>query len=93
VRAAIDAVSQQGAGTRCAVLGERLATLGFGELGVQVAVLVAEISHGLDPAELDALRTLARAAHVTDETLHDLVRRTEDALAGGDPLSRMSTFV
>ncbi len=93
VRAAIDAVSQQGAGTRCAVLGERLATLGFGELGVQVAVLVAEISHGLDPAELDALRTLARAAHVTDETLHELVRRTEDALAGGDPLSRMSTFV
>ena len=93
VRAAIDAVSQQGAGTRCAVLGERLATLGFGELGVQVAVLVAEISHGLDPAELDALRTLARAAHVTDETLHELVRHTEDALAGGDPLSRMSTFV
>jgi len=93
VRAAIDAVARQGVETRCAALGARLRSLGFGELGVHVAVLVAEISHGLDPSELDALRTLAKAAGVPDEALHDLVRRTEEALAGGDPLARMSTFV
>lgn len=93
VKAAIDAVAKQGAATRCAALGAKLRSLGFGELGVHVAVLVAEISHGLDPAELDALRALAQAAGVPDETLHDLVRRTEEALAGGDPLARMSTFV
>jgi len=93
VRGAVDAVAKQGAGTRCAALGAKLLSLGFGELGVHVAVLVAEVSHGLDAAELDALRVLAKAAGVPDETLHALVRRTEDALAGGDPLARMSTFV
>jgi hypothetical protein len=93
VRAAIDAVARQGAEARCTTLGAKLRALGFGELGVHIAVLVAEISHGLDPAELDAVRALARAAGVPDETLHGLVRRTEEALAGGDPLARMSTFV
>jgi tellurite resistance protein len=93
VRVAIEAVAKQGAETRFGALGTKLRTLGFGELGVQVGVLVAEVSHGLDPSELDALRTLAHAAGVPDETLHDLVRRTEETLAGGDPLARMSTFV
>lgn len=51
VKAAIEAVARQGVETRCAALGAKLQTLGFSELGVHVAVLVAEISHGLDPAE------------------------------------------
>ena len=93
VGAAIEAVKKQGAATRCATLGAKLKMLGFGELGVHIAALVAEVSHGLDPSELDALRMLACAAGVSDQTLHDLVRTTEEALAGGDPLARMSTFV
>jgi tellurite resistance protein len=93
VQAAIDAVKKQGVETRCATLGTRLRSLGFGELGVQVAVLVAEVSHGLDPAELGALRVLSQAAGVPEETLKDLVHSTEEALAGGNPLSRMSVFV
>lgn len=93
VKAAIEAVKEQGPQTRCAVLGARLKSLGLGQLGVHVAVLVAEVSHGLDHSELDALRILAHAAGVREEALQELVRRTEDALAGGDPLARMSTFV
>jgi uncharacterized tellurite resistance protein B-like protein len=93
VHAAVEAVKTQGAEARCTALGTKLRSLGFGELGVHVAVLVAEVSHGLDPAELSALRALSHAAGVPDETLHDLVRRTEEALAGGNPLSRMSMFV
>ena len=60
---------------------------------MQIAVLVAEVSHGLDPAELGALRALSQAAGVPEETLQDLVHHTEEALAGGNPLSRMSVFV
>jgi hypothetical protein len=93
VHAAVEVVRKQGAATRCVVLGAKLKALGFGELGVHIAALVAEVSHGLDPSELDALRMLASAAGVSDQTLHDLIRRTEEALAGGDPLARMSTFV
>ena len=93
LHAAIEAVKKQGPEARCAALGARLRSLGFGELGVQVAVLVAEVSHGLDPAELGALRVLAQAAGVPDDALHDLLLRTEEALAGGNPLSRMSMFV
>ena len=93
VNAAVEAVTKQGAATRCAALGAKLKALGFGELGVHLAALVAEVSHGLDPTELDALRTLAQSAGVSEQTLHDMVRHTEEALAGGDPLARMSTFV
>ncbi len=93
VRAALDAVVSQGADARCMALGTKLRGLGLGELGVQLAALVAEVSRGLDPAELHALRVLARAAGISDEDLQRIVRATEEGLAGGDPLARMSTFV
>jgi hypothetical protein len=83
VHAAIEAVNGQGAEARLAALGSKLRAVGLGELGVHIAVLVAEVSHGLDPAELGALRALAHAAEVPDETLLALVRQTEEALAGG----------
>jgi len=92
VVAAVRAVTSQGAGERCAALGVKLKGLGFGRLGVQLAVLVAEVSRGLDPSELVALRELAEAAGVGDDELKAILRRTEEALAGGDPLARMSTF-
>jgi tellurite resistance protein len=92
VAAAVQAVARQGVGERCAALGAKLKDLGFGALGVELAVLVAEVSRGLDPSELVALRELARAAGVSDDDLRAILRRTEDALAGGDPLARMSMF-
>jgi hypothetical protein len=82
-RAAIDAVAKEGAATRCAVLGGRLKALGFAELGVSLAVLVAEASHGLAPAELEGLQQLAAAAGVEGARLLDVIRRTEEALYGG----------
>jgi hypothetical protein len=93
VHAAVEAVAKQGADERCAELGARLAKLGFGELGVRVAVLVAEVSRGLAPEELAALTVLAQAAGLPEGALAGIVRSTEEALAGGDPLARMSTFV
>ncbi len=93
VAAAAQAVRSQGASERCAALGARLRALGFAALGVELAVLVAEVSRGLDPAELHALRALAAAGGVGDDELKDVLRRTEETLAGGDPFARMSTFV
>jgi hypothetical protein len=92
VTAAVQSVTSQGAGERCAALGAKLKGLGFGRLGVELAVLVAEVSRGLDPSEFVALRELAHAAGIGEDDLKAILRRTEEALAGGDPLSRMSTF-
>jgi hypothetical protein len=36
---------------------------------------------------------LAQAAGLPEGALAGIVRSTEEALAGGDPLARMSTFV
>ena len=93
VKAAVDAVAKEGAEARCKRLGQRLKTLGFGALGVSLAVLVAEVSHGLDPAELEALRAMASAAGVDELALMDIIRATDEALSGGDRPSRMSSFV
>jgi hypothetical protein len=93
VQAAAETVAKEGVVARCTVLGERLKTLGYAELGVSLAVLVAEVSHGLDPTELLALQHLASAAGVEGSRLLDIVRRTDASLSGGDRLSKMSRFV
>jgi tellurite resistance protein len=93
VEAAMRAVAKQGVVERCSALGAKLKAVGFSRLGVELAALVAEVSRGLDPAELLALRELAHAAGLDDEELKAILRRTEEALAGGDPLARMSTFL
>jgi tellurite resistance protein len=93
VTAAVQAIERQGVEERCSALGAKLRAQGFGKLGVQVAVLVAEVSCGLEPSELYALRVLAEAAGMGDDELKAILRTTEEALSGGDPLSRMSTFV
>jgi hypothetical protein len=51
------------------------------------------VSHGLDPAELAALRTMASAAGIDELALMEIVERTNTALGGGEPASRMSSFV
>ncbi len=93
VEAAVRAIAKEGVEARCRGLGARLKALGFGPLGLSLAVLVAEVSHGLDAAELDALRTMAAAAGLDDVALADAIRRIDEALSGGDPLSRISRFV
>jgi tellurite resistance protein len=93
VRAAAAAVSKEGAEARCDALGKRLQALGFARLGVAIAALVAEVSHGLDPSELGALRRLAHAAGVDDVALGEIVRSIDVTLSGGEPASRMSRFV
>jgi len=93
VQAAVDAIAKEGAAARCEGLGKRLLALGFAGLGVSLAVLVAEVSHGLDPAELDGLRQLARGAGLDDRDLEDIVRDIDGALGGGETSSRVSRFV
>ena len=93
VEAAVKAIAKDGANARCVALGARLKALGFGGLGLSLAVLVAEVSHGLDPAELDALRRLASAAGLDDRDLEDIVRDIDGALGGGETSSRVSRFV
>jgi hypothetical protein len=93
VKAAVDAIAKEGAETRCARIGQRLQALGFGVLGVSLAVLVAEVSRGLDPAELHALRTMAAAAGIDELALAEIVKKTDAALSGGSPTSRISSFV
>jgi hypothetical protein len=93
VRVAAETVAKEGVLARCNVLGARLKTLGFSELGISLAVLVAEVSHGLDAAELEALQHLSAAAGIDGAQLLEIVRRTDLALSGGERLSRMSKFV
>ncbi|HEY8090785.1 MAG TPA: hypothetical protein VIF09_23145 [Polyangiaceae bacterium] len=93
VVAAAASVAKEGAEARCKALGKRLQALGFGQLGVAIAAMVAEVSHGLDPAELGALRTLAGAAGVSDASLGDILKAIDATLSGGAPASRMSQFV
>jgi hypothetical protein len=92
VHAACGAVAKD-AGAKCDALGARLAALRLAELGVALAVLVAEVSLGLDPAELAALRRLTTAAGLDDAWLLEMIARVDDQLSGGDRASRMSVFV
>lgn len=93
VQAACDAIAKEGVAARCDVLGARLKALGFGELGVALAVLVAEVSRGLDSGELAALRRLAMAAGLDDAWLGATLKRVDSQLSGGDSPSRMSVFI
>ena len=93
VRTAAAAVAKEGPRQRCEALGKRLHALGFARLGVAIAALVAEVSHGLDPSELAALRQLATAAGVDEVELGDIVKAIDLTLSGGDEASRMSRFV
>jgi hypothetical protein len=92
IDAAASALSRDGVEARCDAIGAKLRMLGVSELGLATAILVAEVSRGLDARELSALRRLASAAGVRDERLAELVQRIDDDLAGPGR-DRMSVFV
>jgi len=92
-QAALGVVGKQGAQARCEALGAKLKAIGMVEHGIAIAVLVAEVSHGLDPAELLALRHLAAAAGIEEAGLLAIVRRTDEELFGVEDGGAMSRFV
>jgi tellurite resistance protein len=92
-QAALGVVGKQGAQARCEALGAKLKAIGMVEHGIAIAVLVAEVSHGLDPAELLALRHLAAAAGIEEPELLALVRKTDEELFGVEDAAAMSRFI
>jgi hypothetical protein len=93
MKAAVDAIARHGAEERCDALGKRLRASGFAELGISLAVLVAEVSHGLAPEELAALRRMAAAAGVDEPALMEIVKKTDEDLSGAGGASPASSFV
>jgi tellurite resistance protein len=92
-QAALGVIGKQGAQTRCEALGAKLKASGMVEQGIAIAVLVAEVSHGLDPAELMALKHLAAAAGMGESDLLALVERTDEQLFGATDASAVSRFL
>ena len=69
VESAERAAHKSGILVRCEQVGARLKKLGHAELGLAIAAVVAEASHGVDPPELAALQRLAAGAGVPDAAL------------------------
>jgi hypothetical protein len=69
------AVEAVGMEERCDTLGKRLAALGHPTLGIAIAVLVAEVSHGIDRHEMEAIQRLAKAAGMGETDLLALMTR------------------
>jgi hypothetical protein len=89
-RAAIDkmvqnvaaAAESEGIEQRCEKIAGRLAALGLGEVGLSVATLVAQVSHGVDAPELAVLGRLAGALGVEEGALTDVIHRIDRGLSG-----------
>ncbi len=75
------AVRADGIEQRCDKVGARLASLGLAELGLRVAVLIAQVSHGIDAPELATLQRLAAASGIGEVTLRDLVHAIDQDLS------------
>jgi uncharacterized tellurite resistance protein B-like protein len=73
------AVEALGMEERCAGLGKRLAALGHSTLGIAIATVVAEASHGIDRHEMAAIRRLAESAGVGEPDLIALLTRIGEA--------------
>ena len=76
------AVAAEGIEQRCDKIAGRLAVLGLGEVGLGVATLVAQVSHGIDAPELAALSRIAAALGLGDDALTDVIHRVDRALEG-----------
>lgn len=76
------AVAAEGLEQRCDKVAGRLAALGLGEVGLSVATLVAEVSHGVDAPELAALSRLAAVLGIDDNGLTDVIHRIDLGLSG-----------
>lgn len=83
VVAILGAVRTQGIEARCDKIGSRLAGLGFAELGVAVAALIALMSQGLDPPERVAMERIAAAAGLRGAQLDGIVSRVDAARRRG----------
>jgi hypothetical protein len=69
---ALEAVGME---ERCDKLGQRLAALGHATLGIAIAVLVAEVSHGIDRHEMAAIQRLAKGAGINEADLLAILTR------------------
>jgi hypothetical protein len=80
VKGAERALGSEGMTQRCERLGQRLKTLGYVELGLTLATIVAEVSHGIDPPELVALQKIAVAAGLPETLLASILTRVDEAM-------------
>ena len=80
VKGTSEAAKAEGFEARCDKIGTRLRKLGFGQLGVAVAALIAQVSHGMETRELAALQRVANAAAVPDVELMQIVARIDAML-------------
>lgn len=87
VKGAERARSAEGMATRCEKLGARIKKLGHAELGVAIAALVAEVSHGIDPPEMAALQKLAHGAGIPDAALASIMGRVDEEMTEALPLA------
>ncbi len=81
VKGTSEAAKAEGFEARCDKIGTRLRKLGFGQLGVAVAALIAQVSHGMETRELAALQRIANAAAVPDVELMQIVARIDAMLS------------
>jgi tellurite resistance protein len=80
VKGTTDAANADGIEARCDKIGARLLKLGMSDLGVAVAALIAQVSHGVEARELAALQRIARAAGLEDARLSALITRMDAML-------------
>lgn len=76
------AVATDGIEQRCDKVATRLSALGLGEVGLGVATLVAQVSHGVDAPELAALSRIAGALGIGEHALTDVIHRVDRGLSG-----------
>jgi tellurite resistance protein len=67
---------------KCDEIGQRCKRLGVAELGLSIAVLVAEASHGVAASELAALQRIAKAAELPDAALSSILSTIDELLGG-----------
>jgi hypothetical protein len=68
-------VKADGAGKRGEAVGAELKALGAGEAGIYFAALVARASKGIDKKEAEVLKTIGKAAGVSNDRVRDIVKK------------------
>jgi tellurite resistance protein len=83
VQAVAAAIESEGIAGRCDKIAARLASLGLDEVGLKVAALVADVSHGIGVEEYAALARMADALGLGEGALAERVRSIDRVLSGG----------
>jgi tellurite resistance protein len=86
VDGASQAASTDGLEVRCDRIGATLLALGVSDLGLAVAALIAQVSHGVEARELAALLRIAKAAGLDEPTLVALIGRIDAMLTTAPPV-------